>query len=138
MALMSLDARFAAYDDEAKIADGECFIVNVKGMSFRHVFKVARNLGTAQLYSKYTQEAAPFRIKKIHIFNASYVFDKLFMLFRPFLSKEIIDSMQFHSDGIESISEILPKECLPKEFGGYLGPIDDLHENFMDFVISKR
>lgn len=138
MALMLFDARFTTYDADGKIADGESSICDMTGMSLRHMFHMVRNMGTAALYSRFTQEAEPFVIKKIHFVNVPSFFDKLFALMRALLSKEVIESMHLHTQGYESLYEFVSKDCLPEEYGGHLGSLDDLHRSFMEFAESKR
>lgn len=46
--------------------------------------------------------------------------------------------MHFHSTGIESLYDYVPKEMLPDEYGGKAGKLTDLKEEFMQLVIKKR
>lgn len=40
---------------------------------------------------QFLQEALPTQLKQIHILNTSYVFDKILMLIKPFMNKELYD-----------------------------------------------
>lgn len=134
------DARFTEYDEptDGKIAAGECFIIDSKGMSFRHFLNVVKNVSTVRIYMKYIQEAAPFNIKKIHFINCSYILDKMFALIKPLFNKEMLDVIYFHTQGLESLYEHIPKSVLPAELGGDIGSISEIYEKFQQFVISKR
>lgn len=139
MAVMMFDARFTNYDDPAgNIASGECFVIDSKGMSFSHFLHVVKNVSTVRLYMKYIQEAVPFNIKKVHFINCSYIFYKMFALIKPLLNKELLEVIYFHTEGLESLYEHVPKEVLPTELGGDVGSMVEIYEQFQKFVISKR
>lgn len=138
MALMMLDARFVEPDDEnGEISVGELFIIDVKGISFRHFLKVARNVGTLRLYFSYVQEAVPFRINQLHILNSSSIFDKMFALMKPIFKKELLDVMHFHSS-VDSVYKFISKEFLPEDYGGNLSSMKAIHKNWMQIFESKR
>lgn len=140
MALMMFDARFTEYDEPIAetIASGECFIIDSKGTSFRHFLNVVKNVTTVRIYMKYIQEAAPFNIKKVHFINCSYILDKMFALIKPLLNKELLQVIYFHTQGLESLYEHVPKDCLPTELGGDVGSMNEIYEKFRKFVVSKR
>lgn len=46
--------------------------------------------------------------------------------------------MHFHTTGIETLYEHVPKELLPEEYGGLAGKLSDLKEEFMKFMVKKR
>lgn len=140
MALMMFDARFTVYDEQAagQIAAGECFIIDSKGTSFRHFLNVVKNVSTVRIYMKYIQEAAPFNIKKVHFINCSYILDKMFALIKPLLNKELLQVIYFHTQGLESLYEHIPKALLPTELGGDMGAMSEIYEKFQQFVVTKR
>ncbi|CRK97995.1 CLUMA_CG011364, isoform A [Clunio marinus] len=139
MVLMCFDVRFIMYDDYDKtIASGERFVIDTTGLSFRHFLKIATNISTVRLYMRFLQEAIPFNIKQLHFISSSSVFDKMFSLLRPFLKKELIEIMNIHTEGIQSLHKHFDKDVLPSEYGGDLGPIKDIHEVFMEKVLAKR
>lgn len=78
------------------------------------------------------------RIKKLHFVNMSSVFERIFTLIRPLMKKEIIDVLHFHRGGLESLYEHVPKGLLPSEYEGDLGPIKNIHKDFMKLVEAKR
>jgi CRAL/TRIO domain len=139
MVLMMFDTRFTMFDDyESRIASGENFVIDGRGMSFRHFLNVASNLKTVRLYMRFLQEVSPFIIKNMHFVNCSAVVDRMFSLVKPLLKKELIDVMHFHRSGLESLHKFIPKDILPQEYGGTLGAIGDIHKTFCGFVESKR
>lgn len=139
MALMTFDTRFTMYDDDDRnIATGEIFVIDGKGFSFRHFLEVARHIKTVRIYMKYIQEAAPFNIKGIHFVNCSTVLDKAFSLIKPLMKKEVLSVIHFHTSGLDSFHQYVPLDCLPAEYGGVLGSIDDLHRTFSKIIEAKR
>lgn len=140
MVMMVFDARFTEYDNPVagKIASGEVFVIDAKGVSFRHFLNVVKNVSTVRIYMKYIQEAAPFNIKKVHFINCSYILDKMFALIKPLLNKELLEVIYFHTQGLDSLYEHVPKDFLPTEFGGNLGSMIEIYKKFQKFVTSKR
>lgn len=108
------------------------------GLSFRHFLKFARSVGTVRLYMKFFQEATPINIRQIHFINTSGVIHKIFMLMWPFLKREIIEMIHFHTQGLQSLLEFVAKDVLPQEYGGEFSNMNDIFQNFMEFSESKR
>ena len=46
--------------------------------------------------------------------------------------------MRFHTAGIESLYDYVPKDMLPEEYGGKAGKLTDLKEEFMQLMLEKR
>jgi len=134
---MTFDARFTSYDDcESRIATGEVFIIDAKGVSFRHFLKIARNVGTVKLYMRFLQEAAPIRIKQNNFINCSSIIDRMLALMRPFLKRELLDVIRLHPQGIDTLD--VCKEVLPFEYGGTAGAIDEIYKEWMETFNGKR
>ncbi|CAB3222192.1 unnamed protein product [Arctia plantaginis] len=57
------------------------------------------------------------RMKKFHLFNGSVFFDFLLNLLKQGLSSKLRERIVIHSS-IESLHGLIPKERLPKDFGG--------------------
>lgn len=138
MGLMMFDARFTEYDVPGTIATGECFIIDGKGMSFRHFLNVVKNVSTVRIYMRYIQDAVPFNIKKIHFINCSYILDKMFAIIKPLLNKDLLNVIYFHTNGLDSLYEHVPKDILPTELGGDVGSMFEISEKFQKLVVSKR
>ncbi|KAL0867471.1 hypothetical protein ABMA27_008257 [Loxostege sticticalis] len=66
----------------------------------------------------FLQECMYIRLKGVHFLNAPYFMDKLMMLLKPFLKKELLDMIRIHQVGADSLYEYVPKEAFPKEEGG--------------------
>lgn len=139
MMLMSMDARSALADEGVdSICEGEIFITDVKNYTFKHFLKAFANPMTANIFTKYAQEVAQVEMKQIHIVNPSWIMDKFIALMRPFVKKELMALIKSHSNGYESMLEDADKDCLPFEYGGTLGSLDDLFRDWMRIFETKR
>jgi hypothetical protein len=136
MASASLDGRFVRFD-EGEMIDGDFMVFDMQGFTFKHLFKCVANLTPLKTYMKYGQEAVPLKMIGNHFINCSLVVTKLMSLIKPFMNKEVKDSLHFHSD-MESLYEKLPRELLPDEFGGSAGKINDIFENWLKVLMTKR
>lgn len=140
MVLMMFDARFTTYDDDnaRTIASGMYFIIDGKGISFRHFMEMARNIKTLRLYMRYIQEAVPFNIKSLHFINGSSIIDRIFSLVRPILKKELLEVIHFHGHDIEKLHKHVPVYLLPSEYGGSLGTVDEMYKQTVELLETKR
>lgn len=137
MFLMLSDVRYIT-PDPIGLTEAEIAVMDFKGFSFRHFMKVATNLSTIRLYLRYVQEAVPFRIYQNHFVNCSPVLMKIIALIRPFVKKELLDVMHFHTSGYESLYEYIPREYLPFEYGGNAGELDKFFTKWITVVKSQR
>lgn len=75
------------------------------------------------------QEAYPVKVKEVHIINLSPLVDTIMNFVRPFLKEKIRQRIYFHSN-LESLYKYVPREMLPKEYGGDAGEIKELNEQW--------
>jgi hypothetical protein len=134
--LASLDARFVTVDDN-ELIDGEIGICDLSRFTFKHFLKIAGSLSITKAYSKYVQDAAPVKMIQNHFVNCSPAMSTMFNLLKPFMKKEVLESVKIHTS-FETLHESLPKEILPIEYGGTAGSIDDLHDEFVKKIEEKR
>lgn len=114
---MLFDTRFSEYDTDGVISEGEISIMDMKNMGWRHLMKAVANIMTAKIYSKFVEEASPMRIVQAHVINPTPTVYKLFTIFKSFVKQELLDVFHFHNS-MESLYEFVPREYLPKEWGG--------------------
>lgn len=69
--------------------NGYTYIADVSKLLFGHVARMSP-LGLKKILY-YIQEAAPIRLKGIHIINAPPVMETLMNIIKPFMKKEMID-----------------------------------------------
>jgi hypothetical protein len=122
---------------ENKLNDAEVTIFDPKGSSSKHVFKIIANFSAVKTFIKYAQEAIPLKLSANHFVNCSPFFMKLISMCRPFLKKEVNDSLHFHST-YDSLYEFIPREILPFEYGGEAGKIDDIFRKNLELMESRK
>lgn len=132
-----LDVRFVTPDGNDDLSNGEIGVIDMSGFGFKHFLKSASSLSVMRNYLKYVQEAAPLKMIQNHFINCSPMMDKFMSLMRPFMKKEVMDTMKFHTS-LETLYDTISRELLPNEFGGSAGSIEDLHLEWSKYVESKR
>ncbi|XP_017045964.1 alpha-tocopherol transfer protein-like [Drosophila ficusphila] len=134
---MMSDARFTMPDaerengkgedyvlDESDIAQGDVQIVDIEGYTIRHLAYVS--IFVLRIYMKFLQEAYPSRLQAMHVINCPSFLDRLISMMSPFLREEVRNMIKYHTEGLESLYEEVPKDMLPKEYGGKAGTIAEL------------
>jgi len=139
-ALMMFDANYTIYDknDGSRLVEGEIFILDVVGFSFKQFIDLSKNIKTFLQYTKFLQEAAPVRLICNHIANTSSIFDSVMSLVKPILRKEVAELVQFHKVGSETILKFIDKDVLPIDYGGTNGYIDDHFKEWLKLFETKR
>ncbi|KAJ3643791.1 hypothetical protein Zmor_026479 [Zophobas morio] len=100
------------------------YIFDFEGFSTKHILKF--NPILAAKHFVFIQKAYSCRIGGIECVNLFPGFaSKLQALLRQMLWGKLYDRMKIYSD-ITSLSDIIPKECLPCEYGGSCSNIPDL------------
>lgn len=105
--------------------NGEMCIFDAKGLTVWHVMKLASNVSAIRHFMKYVQEAAPIRLIQNHYVNCTPALSKVMALLKPFMKKEMSENMHFHTNGFESLHKFVPANCLPEEYEGTQGKLED-------------
>ncbi|XP_024888242.1 alpha-tocopherol transfer protein-like isoform X2 [Temnothorax curvispinosus] len=105
--------------------NGYTYIVDASKLSFGHVARMSPLGLKKMLY--YIQNAAPMRLKGIHVINAPSAMELFMNTAKPFMKKEIMDIIHFHPS-FKSLSEYIPVDVLPNEMGGKAGSVHELAE----------
>lgn len=122
---------------QKKIDSREISIVDLQGYGMKHFVKSAASLSLMKNYTKYVQEAAPLKIVQSHFINCPPVFINFFSLIKSFITKEVLETIKFHSS-IESLLDVIPRELLPPEYGGTALRLDELNGDWIKLVERKR
>lgn len=77
------------------------------------------------------------RLKEVHFLNAPPFMDKLMMLLRPFMKKELMDMITIHETGSKKIFNYVPLKAFPKEFGGEYKDRITLRGNLNTFMFKQ-
>ncbi|CAG9806018.1 unnamed protein product [Chironomus riparius] len=128
---MLSDANLITSDDVTKnyLADGEILIYDSNGVTPKHLSKLGFSLMRG--FFRYMIEAHPMRIKQIHIINVSSLLDKIIMLIKPFIGSKVMNIMQFHAPGSETLFDFIPREILPVELNGNDESIEICNKNWI-------
>ncbi|XP_004630989.1 alpha-tocopherol transfer protein-like isoform X2 [Octodon degus] len=76
------------------------------------------------IQSEETQDGFPIRIKAVHVVNEPRIFKGIFAIIRPFLKEKIANRFFLHGSDLNSLHTSLPRNILPKEYGGTAGELD--------------
>lgn len=104
---------------------GIVVVYDVKHVTLSHIMRTPLSL--VSKYAHYAQEGASFPVRGIHYLNASPVLDKLTSLVKPILKSNVLDAIHIHTD-IESLFKFVPKDIVPKDYGGNEQPLKDLND----------
>lgn len=117
-------------------SDGEIPIFDMNNVTLRHLTKVVfRTLG---LFMKYSQEAHPVVVKQIHIVNCGSMLNRVMLLVKPFLKAENAEKIQTHLPNSKTLFNYVPKDILPKEYGGTGGSIEATSEIRLQVLENYR
>ncbi|GFS61085.1 alpha-tocopherol transfer protein-like [Trichonephila clavipes] len=98
-------------------------IFDAKNYSFKQMRPfVPRYLS---LLAKALRNSLPIRFKGFHIVNEGILFRYAWTLLRLLLSDKIRNRVYFHGDKKEEIKKYIPKEIIPREYGGDLNNYND-------------
>ncbi|CAG9791674.1 unnamed protein product [Diatraea saccharalis] len=91
-------------------------IIDLNQMTLGHLARL--DLQSIQQFLYYLQEAILLKLNGLHFLNAPSFMDKLMMLLKPFLKKDLLDVLHIHQIGSKTLDPFVPMEGLPKEAGG--------------------
>ncbi|KYN21599.1 Clavesin-2 [Trachymyrmex cornetzi] len=109
-------------------SEGYVFIVDIAKTQFGHLIKLSVNSLRKAL--EYAQEGIPLRLKGIYVVNATWIIDKVMALMRPFMKREFFEIIRIYSGDISDLYPLIPPECLPKDYGGELDCVANLHKAY--------
>ncbi|XP_022659741.1 alpha-tocopherol transfer protein-like isoform X3 [Varroa destructor] len=88
------------------------------------------------------QGAFPVRFKGFHILENSIVFNYLYLMTKPFLSRKIKKRILVHGNDVRRLHEHICPSILPEEYDGldgpfrwrhFVEPLDEIHDKVVDF-----
>jgi hypothetical protein len=108
--------------------NGLVSIYDASGFTFSHFMKFVTNVQILMHFSKYGQEASCVDLKQVHFVNCSQMLTKVVAFLKPFITDELAANFNFHTSGFETLHKFIDRECLPIEYGGYEGTLEEYHE----------
>ncbi|XP_034107233.1 alpha-tocopherol transfer protein-like [Drosophila albomicans] len=120
---------------DADIADGDIHIVDINGYTMRHLAYVS--IFVLRVQMKFLQEAYPSRLKAVHIINCPSFLDRMMAMMKPFIREEILQLMHYHTEGLDSLYEKIPRDMLPNEYGGKAGSMTELKAQWLQNIKEK-
>lgn len=103
---------------------GDRFICDMSGLSLTHLKKIeisALSKGVDLL-----QDAFSGRILGMHMFNVNSTIEMLINLLKLALKEELMKKFKVHGD-LDSLYDVIERDCLPIDFGGNQKPYKELH-----------
>ncbi|XP_014360847.2 alpha-tocopherol transfer protein-like [Papilio machaon] len=104
------------YQYEYGACSGLSIVINFQGVTLSHLGKL--EIVVVQQFLYYLQEAMFLKIKEVHLMNAPSFTDKLMLFLKPFMKKELLESIRIHQKGSSTIESCVPIASLPKDAGG--------------------
>nr|CAD7463792.1 unnamed protein product [Timema tahoe] len=126
---------------------GDLLVSNARSLGFHVVVDLSNySLGVIRQFTpvilKKMQviitKAYPVRIKSIHFVNSPVFVDKLVTLVKMVLITKLSKRIIVHTSGLGSLHDHISPKYLPLEYGGELGPVQDIWDSWTKDLISKR
>ncbi|KAH8026035.1 hypothetical protein HPB51_015384 [Rhipicephalus microplus] len=111
-----------ALEEPATQVNGIVALVDLEGGSLRHIASMSPEHAFKILYC--VQECYPIRLKAIHVVNQPLFFTILLKFLKPFVKNKFFQRLHLHGRNYASLHEHLPREILPREYGGVQEPVD--------------
>ncbi|CAH2093983.1 unnamed protein product [Euphydryas editha] len=84
-----------------------------------------------------TKNGYGMRINGIHFLSGSKAIDAVVNFCKPVFSEKVVGRVVTHKS-FDTLYEYIPKDILPKEYGGKEKPLFEIHRKFQDVLSSKE
>ncbi|KAH8391736.1 hypothetical protein KR215_001085, partial [Drosophila sulfurigaster] len=129
----SMFGEIMMFEDENATVSGYVEVMDMKGITGTHLFALQPEL--LRKFSAYADEAMPTRQKGIHFINVPAAFEAGFNTLRSFFPAKIKSRISVSSDP-DAIFNIVPRDCLPVEYGGTFGLMEDISRDMEAKLMS--
>lgn len=120
------------YSNADDISEGLVFLNDVEHSRLSHLMQVDIMLNKQMI--AYAIEACPEKISELHFINAPSHMERIMTMIKPCVSKDFASRVFVHSKKGE-VPSFIPKDYLPKDYGGTLKSIKEL--NGKKFPLKK-
>ncbi|XP_074841858.1 alpha-tocopherol transfer protein isoform X2 [Carettochelys insculpta] len=111
-------------------------IFDLQGWRFAHAFQISPTV--AKRISAVLTDSFPLKVRGIHFINEPLFFHPVLALIKPFLTDKIKQRVYMHgSDYIQSLTHHFPASILPQEYGGDGASMEDLSQEWTDFIMES-
>lgn len=121
-------------DDNAMVM-GFVEVIDLKGVGAGHIFQFDAVL--VKKLAVLGDKAWPYRPKGFHFVNAPTGTEKFLSIAKGLMSEKIKQRFHIHSK-YESLYEHIPQECLPVEYGGSNGTIQDVINTWENKLLEYK
>lgn len=83
-------------------------------------------------------QAHPVRVQQVHVINCTSLITKIMSWIRPLMKPEVQARLNFHAPNTDTLLKFVPREVLPKEYGGFAGGFQDMRDFWMKRLHEKR
>ncbi|XP_050430456.1 alpha-tocopherol transfer protein-like isoform X2 [Adelges cooleyi] len=112
---------------------GYIILFDMRGVRLGHLTRLS--ISSLRKFFTFIQEGLPVRLKGIHVVNTQSIIDKVMMLIKPLMKKELISMVHFYPESdLEKVYNTVPKECLFEDYGGMAQSIDKTHVHFIEWM----
>ncbi|XP_077300130.1 alpha-tocopherol transfer protein-like isoform X2 [Arctopsyche grandis] len=95
---------------------GGVAIFDLENLTLQHTWQVTPSIASRMVQVMVT--SFPMKINGIHIINQPWLFETMYAVFKPLLSKRMSEKIYFHGTDMESLQKHIHPTCLPKKYGG--------------------
>ncbi|CAL1277992.1 unnamed protein product [Larinioides sclopetarius] len=122
-------------DMEATQICGGIIIVDAEGLTLQH-YRQFVNLQFLTLLLNLVQDCLPERLRAIHFIHEPFTYHAIYKLLQPLLKKKLKERLHFHGNKLSSLHKYVPKDFLPEELGGNMGPFNN--KEFADYFFGQE
>ncbi|CAD0196270.1 unnamed protein product [Chrysodeixis includens] len=111
-------------EDDAFLVNGSTVVLDLEGLTMAHLKPITPTLLKKLVVAG--QDASPLRLKTLHVINTIPAFETVFNIVVRFLNEKHRKKLHVHSKGISVLSDQIPLEILPEEYGGSAGTAQEI------------
>ncbi|XP_049879558.1 uncharacterized protein LOC126376285 isoform X1 [Pectinophora gossypiella] len=126
---------FAEYLRAHDYANGYIFVMDYTELSLMDFLPKMNPVDLRQALTV-LMEGYGVRIKGIHLITQSKFIDGVVAVFKQVLSTKVGERIQVHKD-MDSLHKFVPKEILPREYGGEDKSLRELHDAWVEVLSSE-